>query len=77
MKIWGYVVLALTFVGGIFKFWTAGKKAGANEVKNKVTKAALKQQGKANTAMIDGLNKETEVRNAEVDTKKRDHFSKQ
>ena len=77
MKIWGYVVLALTFVGGILKFWTAGKKAGANEVKTKVTKAALKQRDKASKALIEGLHKEGEVRNEKVDTSKRDHFTKQ
>ena len=77
MKIWGYVVLAMTFVGGILKFWTAGKKAGANEAKIIVTKSALRQRDKANKALVDGLTKESEIRNEKVDTDKRDHFTKQ
>ena len=77
MKIWGYVVFMITALGGVLSFWKAGKKAGANEATAETTKAALKQRDKANTAVVEGLHKETEARNAKPTTRKRDHFTRQ
>lgn len=60
----------------IFIAFSKGAAAGRDKVRAKISGKALKQQTKATGAMVDGLTKEQEVRNAKVDTTKRDHFSK-
>ena len=60
----------------IFVAFQKGAAAGRDKVVAKVTAKSIKQQQKATAAMLDGLKKEQEVRNEEIDTDKRDHFSK-
>ena len=60
----------------IFVAFQKGAAAGRDKVKAKFSKAAVKQQSKATDAMVEGLTKEQEVRNAKVDTTKRDHFTR-
>ncbi len=59
-----------------FGLWQQSKAARATD-HAKAEKKKSEVQSKANQAMIDGLNEETEVRNEKVDTDNRDHFTKQ
>lgn len=77
MKIWGYVMFAVILFGAVFKLIFMGKKFGMAEVTAKVNKKSIDQRQKATEAMIEGLEKEDEVRDAKVDTTKRDHFTRQ
>lgn len=61
----------------IFVAFSKGAAAGRDKVVAKVTGKALKQQEKSTKVMVDGLKKENEVRDAKVDTTKRDRFTKQ
>lgn len=61
----------------IFAAFQKGAAAGRDKVVAKVTGKSLKQQQKATEAMVDGLKKENEVRDAKPTTSKRDHFTRQ
>ena len=61
----------------VFVAFQKGAAAGRDKVVAKVTARSIKQQQKATATMVDGLEKEQEVRDAEIDTTKRDNFTKQ
>lgn len=60
----------------IFVAFQKGATAGRDKVRAKISGVAMKQKDKATDALIKGLTKEQEVRNAKVDTTKRDHFTR-
>jgi len=70
-----FAAIAATAIA-LFVAFQKGTAAGRDKVVAKVTAKSIKQQQKATAVMLDGLEKEQEVRNAEIDTDKRDHFSK-
>ena len=70
-----FAAIAATAIA-LFVAFQKGAAAGRDKVVAKVTAKSIKQQQKATATMLDGLEKEQEVRNAEIDTDKRDHFSK-
>ena len=70
-----FAAIAATAIA-LFVAFQKGAAAGRDKVVAKVTAKSIKQQQKATAVMLDGLEKEQEVRNAEIDTDKRDHFSK-
>jgi hypothetical protein len=72
LKTYGLMALGiLTAALGIF---FAGRKAGGDSVKLKVTEKAREVEHKATKAIIEGQKREKEIRDAPVDATKRDHF---
>ena len=60
----------------LFMAFIKGGQAARDKLAAKSQRFARKKEGKAHEAMIDGLKKESEVRNEEVDITNHDHFTK-
>lgn len=75
-RIYAILAAAGAIVIAIFVAFQKGAAAGRDKVKAKFSKAAVEQQSKTTKVMVDGLTKEQEVRDAKIDTTKRDHFTR-
>ncbi len=74
-KIYAAIAAAFGLIATIFVAYFKGGQAKKHEIKGKTEEAARKQQQASSNALVDGLEKEQEVRNEEVDADSpRDHF---
>ena len=75
-KIKTYALAGLAILASIFYALFRSQQALRAKEKLKGQVQARKTEAKAADAMVEGLEKEREVKNAKVNTTKRDHFSK-
>ncbi len=66
-KLYGLLIGGLAFLAGIFKIFSMGKHSERNRQNAANAKAASQYQKAGTDALVDGLAKETEVRNEKVD----------
>ena len=75
-KIWAMLGIVMGAIAAIFGAFFAGSKSKANEIKAETEEAAREYQNAGSEALIGGLEDEQKVKNEQVDTDKRDHFSR-
>ena len=74
-KLWAMLGAIGGVILALFASFRAGAKGKANEIKAQQEQAAREYEKAGSEALIGGLENEQKVKDEEVDTTKRDHFS--